>query len=128
MASFLSGVAIMVINPVEIGADGCQTQKDFIIANQGSLVFFVRNAPSKYLAHAKVAKVVTNENFYSNSRLQVYFSIIQYYGDGMHYYISSEPNHEVNIEQFIDFVSANYPDHFEWILFHPEWLNNQRAS
>jgi len=120
-------VAITVINPVEIDVDGCQTQKDFIIANQGSLVFFVRSGPSKCLVHAKVAKVVTNENYYSNSGIQVYFSIVQYYEDRMYYYISSDPNHEVDKEQFVDFVSANYPNHFEWILFHPEWLNNQRA-
>lgn len=118
----------MIINPVEIDADGCQTQKDFIMTNNDSLVFFVRNGPIKCLVHAKVAKVITSENYYSNCELQVYFSIVQYYGDRMYYYISSKLNYEIDREQFIDFVSAKYPDHFEWILFHPEWLNNQRAS
>lgn len=24
-------------------------------------------------------------------------------------------------EEFVDLMSKNYPDHFEWLLFHPEW-------
>lgn len=27
-----------------------------------------------------------------------------------------------NKEQFFEWIVANYPDHFEWLLFHPEWL------
>jgi len=25
-------------------------------------------------------------------------------------------------EGFIDWIRASYPGHFEWLLFHPEWL------
>lgn len=25
-------------------------------------------------------------------------------------------------EEFVDLMFKNYPDHFEWLLFHPEWL------
>lgn len=28
----------------------------------------------------------------------------------------------ITCEEFIDHVKTYYPDHFEWLLFHPEWL------
>lgn len=37
------------------------------------------------------------------------------------YYVSSIEK-EVSREQFADYMMCNYPDHFEWLLFHPEWL------
>lgn len=24
--------------------------------------------------------------------------------------------------EFFEYIKVNYPDHFEWFLFHPEWL------
>lgn len=30
-------------------------------------------------------------------------------------------NH-ISKEVFVEYVSEHYPDHFEWFLFHPEWL------
>lgn len=28
----------------------------------------------------------------------------------------------VKPEEFMEMLIVRYPDHFEWILFHPEWL------
>lgn len=28
----------------------------------------------------------------------------------------------VSINEFFDYVAQNHLDHFEWLLFHPEWL------
>lgn len=28
----------------------------------------------------------------------------------------------VSINEFFDYVAQNHQEHFEWILFHPEWL------
>lgn len=31
-------------------------------------------------------------------------------------------NSEVTRERLFAVLTENYPDHFEWLLFHPEWL------
>lgn len=31
----------------------------------------------------------------------------------------------VNKEKFIDWLSDKYPDHLEWLLFHPEWFEGR---
>lgn len=31
-------------------------------------------------------------------------------------------NNGTTKERFVDYLLNNYPDHFEWLLFHPEWL------
>lgn len=31
-------------------------------------------------------------------------------------------NQQVTKETLLDLVMEKYPDHFEWLLFHPEWL------
>lgn len=40
---------------------------------------------------------------------------------GTRYYVGGISK-QVSREQFIDYIMQNYPDHFEWLLFHPEWL------
>lgn len=37
------------------------------------------------------------------------------------YYVG-DLSKEVSREQFIDYIMQNYPDYFEWLLFHPEWF------
>jgi len=32
-------------------------------------------------------------------------------------------NYNVTKELFFDYIIHNYPDNFEWLLFHPEWLS-----
>ena len=112
----------MIAEPIEIDAPGGPSQRDFILANRGSAIFIVRNGASKCLVHSMVHKTATKQNYCDSAVQIVYFSIVKQYGDRMYYYILSEPTRDVDKEQFIDFVSANYPDHFEWLLFHPEWL------
>lgn len=37
-------------------------------------------------------------------------------------------NHETfwtSKERFIDWLSDKYPDHFEWLLWHPEWFEGR---
>lgn len=29
---------------------------------------------------------------------------------------------DVTCEEFMDHIRTNYPDHFDWFLFNPEWL------
>jgi len=40
-------------------------------------------------------------------------------GHGNHYAIY---NNGSTKERFVDYLLNNYPDHFEWLLFHPEWF------
>ena len=122
MVAVQSRMAPMIAEPIEIDAPGCPSQRDFILANRGSAIFIVRNGASKCLVHSMVHKTATKQNYCDSAVQIVYFSIVKQYGDRMYYYILSEPTRDVDKEQFIDFVSANYPDHFEWLLFHPEWL------
>ncbi len=34
-------------------------------------------------------------------------------------------NEFVAIDVFLDFLKDKYPDHFEWFLWNPEWLNGE---
>lgn len=42
------------------------------------------------------------------------------YGYQSFYMISKRNN--PSREEFIDHLRESYPEHFEWLLFHPEWL------
>lgn len=35
----------------------------------------------------------------------------------------SEENEKVSLEALIDHLAQHWPDHFEWLLFHPEWFS-----
>lgn len=48
------------------------------------------------------------------------WAITRDYGGGMNYKDSAIGS--ISKEDFVDYVRTEYPEHFEWLLFHPEWL------
>lgn len=44
-------------------------------------------------------------------------------GHPFYYFSGIGKNYHIPAEMFFDNLKEKYPWHFEWILFHPEWLN-----
>lgn len=53
----------------------------------------------------------------------ILFSIVKGYKNSRLHYNCCDPRiRHVSRERFVDMVSRDFPDHFDWLLFHPEWL------
>ena len=107
----------MVDEPVDCGQS--TEFEDAVASNKEPNIFVIRHGRDQYLGF--VRSIV---NFSGND---VKFSIVGY-NSLKDYFIEGLTGQYagaklVSKERFIDFVSANYPDHFEWLLFHPEWLS-----
>lgn len=105
----------MIADPIPFDVDGYSSHEELTSQNVGSNIFIVRSDDDQFIGYMRI----TSSDGYPNNA-DVYFSIVK--GDYDVFYIHGV-RHDVSRERFIDFVSTSYPDHFEWLLFHPEWLN-----
>lgn len=101
----------MIKDPIEIDAPRKPSRNDLFDRHPDLDMFIVRHVDPMYLGYLRQDK---------DEGCNVHFAIV--YNKNVllpRYHIGYDP---VTKEEFLDFVSANYPEHFEWILWHPEWL------
>lgn len=100
--------------PIPFDDAGNISHEELTLQSVGKDIFIIRHDDEPFIGYMKV----TSSDDYPDN-VDVYFSIVK--GDYDVFYIHGVRG-AVSRETFIDFVSHNYPDHFEWFLFHPEWL------
>lgn len=55
--------------------------------------------------------------YFNPNGFSLFYIVLSTWGDTYAIY-----NNITTKERFVDYLLSNYPDHFEWLLFHPEWL------
>lgn len=106
----------MVDDPIEMDGEQSASYHAVMVANPDRDVFVIRgNTYLGYLHPDGAGRVFTNA---------IRFCIIRSPNILTKYHI---PTSGIGIysspAEFLDFVKTNHPDHFEWLLFHPEWLS-----
>lgn len=109
----------MIDDPIKLNEDGPNSWNRLLPKFVGSTQFAI-SSTGRCLYYCDVLKSRCEANcykyhfaIYRNSTLN---SFVIRNDDG------SIADFGVTKDQFIDALSDRYPDHFEWLLFHPEWL------
>lgn len=105
-----SGMVAMISDPIFIGGDN-GLLKQYI----GQTIFMASLKKLRY-------SIISSANG-KNISIQDWWSI-NISGQGHPFYFMSGIGHNAYIpaELFFDGLKERYPQHFEWLLFHPEWL------
>lgn len=75
-------------------------------------IFCVKLDPKEFAGY------VCCDNGGATAHWAIHFSL--FLGGNHSYFIYNGAR--VSREEFFDYLRDNHPKHFEWLLFHPEWL------
>lgn len=100
----------MISDPIFIGSDN-GLLKQYI----GQTIFMASKRKLRYA-------VISSTDRKNISMLDWWMIDKSGQGHPFYYFSGIEKNYSISAEVFFDNLMARYPDHFEWILFHLEWM------
>jgi len=111
----------MIADPIYQGLDdkyGDSYLDNLIEKNNGKDIFIVTKQIRIRIGNGLPHQVLSLQNCDCGS-LNCHFMIFS--NGGRHIYFAMYKSRTRS--EFLDLMKSNYPDYFEWLLFHPEWTS-----
>lgn len=102
----------MIADPIRLAARDSESFYSLFSANPGK-VMFIENNSGNSLFYV-VSSMVDRDRLHTPKLWSINTLSLSF-----RYRIGDMP---MSRERFCDGMKELYPDHFEWLLFHPEWL------
>lgn len=104
-------IKAMISDPIFIGSDNGLLKQHI-----GQTIFMASKRKLRYA----IISSADRKNISMSDWWMIDKSAVK--GQTFYYLNGIGKNYFIPAEMFFDNLKERYPDHFEWILFHPEWL------